>query len=90
MRRPGGEVRHVTGHGEARSGRAASPTAGPRGYVFLGDKDFAGQEFESLPARGARCPLIGPDRKDEPARFGKLARVRQWIESVIDPRSAAH
>jgi hypothetical protein len=60
------------------------------GYVFLGDKDFAGQEFESLPARGARCPLIRPDRKDEPARFGKLARVRQWIESVIDPRSAAH
>ena len=34
------------------------------------------------------CPhhrhLIRPDRKDEPARFGKLARCRQWIEAMID------
>ncbi|MYX27038.1 IS982 family transposase, partial [Streptomyces sp. SID8381] len=28
--------------------------------------------------------LVRPDRKDEPARFGKIARVRQWIEAVID------
>ncbi len=28
--------------------------------------------------------LIRPDRKDEPARFGKLARCRQWIEAMID------
>jgi hypothetical protein len=25
-----------------------------------------------------------PDRRDEPARFGSLPPVRQWVESVID------
>jgi hypothetical protein len=33
---------------------------------------------------GFRLYLIRPDRKDEPARFGKLARCRQWIEAVFD------
>ena len=28
--------------------------------------------------------LIRPDRKDEPARFGRLARHRQWIEAIFD------
>jgi hypothetical protein len=28
--------------------------------------------------------LVRPDRRDEPARFGTLRPVRQWIESVID------
>lgn len=28
--------------------------------------------------------LIRPDRKDEKKRFGKLAPIRQWIESVFD------
>ena len=28
--------------------------------------------------------LLRPDRKDEPARFGSLGQVRQWIESIID------
>ena len=28
--------------------------------------------------------LLRPDRKGEPARFGKLARYRQWIEAVFD------
>jgi hypothetical protein len=26
----------------------------------------------------------GRDRRGEPARFGKLARVRQWVEAVFD------
>ena len=31
---------------------------------------------------GAR--LVRPDRADEPARFGNLGGVRQWIEAIID------
>jgi Transposase DDE domain len=54
------------------------------GDVILGDKGFAGQEFEAFLREELGVHLIRPDRKDEPARFGKLARVRQWIESVID------
>jgi Transposase DDE domain len=53
------------------------------GEVILTDKGFSGQEFEetvaSLDAR-----LIRPDRKREKPRFGKLGRMRQWIESVYD------
>jgi hypothetical protein len=28
--------------------------------------------------------LVRPDRRDEPARHGSLARVRQWIEAIFD------
>lgn len=28
--------------------------------------------------------LVRPDRKNEPIRHGRLARVRQWIEAVFD------
>ena len=27
---------------------------------------------------------VRPDRRDEPARFGSLGSVRQWIESAFD------
>jgi Transposase DDE domain len=54
------------------------------GDVILGDKGFAGAEFEAFLRDELGVHLIRPDRKDEPARFGKLARVRQWIESVFD------
>jgi hypothetical protein len=54
------------------------------GDVILGDEGFAGQEFEAFLREELGAHLIRPDRKDEPARFGNLARVRQWIESVID------
>jgi hypothetical protein len=33
---------------------------------------------------GLGAVLVRPDRRDEPARFGTLRPVRQWIESVID------
>ena len=33
---------------------------------------------------GLEAMLVRPDRRDEPARFGSLRPVRQWIESVID------
>jgi hypothetical protein len=54
------------------------------GDVILGDKGFAGAEFEAFLRDELGVHLVRPDRKDEPARFGKLARVRQWIESVFD------
>jgi hypothetical protein len=53
------------------------------GEIILADKGFAGQELEETVASlGAR--LIRPDRKGEKPRFGKLGRMRQWIESVYD------
>jgi hypothetical protein len=53
------------------------------GMVILADKGLAGRAFEQVVAAlGAR--LVRPDRADEPARFGTLGGVRQWIEAVID------
>ena len=54
------------------------------GQVILGDKGFAGKDFESFIRDQLGAELIRPDRKDEPPRFGKLARARQWIEAVFD------
>jgi hypothetical protein len=54
------------------------------GQVFLADKGFAGADFEAFVRQELRAHLVRPDRRDEPARFGKLARVRQWIEAVFD------
>jgi len=43
------------------------------GHIILADKGYAGQAFEQLVAgHGARS--IRPDRRDEPARHGSLAR----------------
>jgi Transposase DDE domain len=53
------------------------------GLLILGDKGFAGQQFEQLvAAHGAR--LLRPDRADEPRQHGSLGRFRQWIESTFD------
>jgi hypothetical protein len=54
------------------------------GQVILGDKGFAGRDFETFVHNHLGAHLIRPDRKDEPARFGKLARYRQWIEAIFD------
>ena len=54
------------------------------GQVILGDKGFAGRGFEAFITGQLGAHLIRPDRKDEPPRFGKLARQRQWIEAIID------
>lgn len=54
------------------------------GQVLLGDKGFAGKDFEAFIHDDLGGHLIRPDRKDEPARFGKLARYRQWIEAIFD------
>ncbi|MGY0059849.1 IS982 family transposase [Streptomyces sp. LZ34] len=54
------------------------------GQVILADKGFAGREFEAFLTERLGVHLVRPDRKDEPVRHGRLARVRQWIEAVID------
>ena len=54
------------------------------GQVILGDKGFAGRDFEAFIPGELGAHLIRPDRKDEPAQFGKLARCRQWIEAIFD------
>jgi hypothetical protein len=54
------------------------------GQVILGDKGFAGRDFKAFITNDLGAHLIRPDRKDEPARFGKLARCRPWIEAIIN------
>ena len=54
------------------------------GQVILGDKGFAGRDFETFITNHLGAHLVRPDRKDEPARFGNLARHRQRIEAIID------
>ena len=52
------------------------------GYTVMGDKGFAGEDFEASMANlGAR--FMRPDRRDEPRRHESLGPVRQWIESVF-------
>jgi Transposase DDE domain len=54
------------------------------GQVILGDKGFAGKEFEAFVHDQLGAHLVRPDRKNEPARHGKLVRYRQWIEAIFD------
>ena len=53
------------------------------GQVLIVDKGLAGAEMDRHVADLAAL-LVRPDRRDEPARFGSLRPVRQWIESIID------
>jgi hypothetical protein len=53
------------------------------GQVILGDKGFAGREFEAF-VESTGAHLIRLDRKDEKPRFGAFGGIRQWIESVFD------
>ncbi len=52
--------------------------------MILADKGFAGREFEAFLTEHLGVHLVRPDRKNEPARHGRLARSRQWIEAVFD------
>lgn len=52
------------------------------GLVVVGDKGFAGADFEQL-VLDLDCELRRPDRRGEPERFGDLGGVRQWIEAII-------
>jgi hypothetical protein len=53
------------------------------GWVVLGDKGFAGADFESYLAKLGAL-LVRPDRKDEAHRFGSMGQIRQWVESAFD------
>jgi hypothetical protein len=53
------------------------------GLLLVGDKGFAGRDFEQLIA-GYGARLLRPDRADEPRRHGSLGRIRQWIESTFN------
>jgi hypothetical protein len=53
------------------------------GELIVGDKGFAGQEFERS-VTGLDATFLRPDRRDEKPRFGKLGGIRQWIESIND------
>jgi hypothetical protein len=53
------------------------------GLVVLADKGLAGRAFTQVVAE-LDAVLVRPDRADEPARFGSLGGVRQWIEAIID------
>jgi hypothetical protein len=52
------------------------------GQVLIVDKGLAGAEMDRHVA-DLGAVLVRPDRRDEPAHFGSLRPVRQWIESVI-------
>lgn len=63
--------------GYAREVGALTP-----GMVVLADKGLAGKQIERYAAEQVTVLLARPDRKDETRRYGNLAGVRQWIESV--------
>jgi hypothetical protein len=54
------------------------------GLTLIGDKGFAGRDFENLVTTGYGLHLVRPDRRDEPPRHGAIGWIRQWIESVND------
>ena len=47
------------------------------GQVIVGDKGFAGREFESFITDELGAQLIRPGRQDEKPRFGKLGGIRR-------------
>lgn len=55
----------------------------PTGVVVIGDKGFAGREFErDMTELG--ITFVRPDRRDEQRRHGNLSMIRQRIESIIN------
>jgi hypothetical protein len=68
---------------EALLDRAARQRILRPGLVVVADKGLAGRAFTQTVAE-LDAVLVRPDRADEPARFGSLGGVRQWIEAIID------
>jgi hypothetical protein len=68
---------------EALLDRAARQQVLRPGMVILADKGLAGRAFAQT-VTDLQAMLVRPDRADEPARFGSLGGVRQWIEAIID------
>ena len=67
-----------------RSGGAARTGALRPGLILIGDRGFAGREFEALVTAGCGLRPVRPGRKDEAPRHGSLGRIRHWIESAND------
>ena len=62
--------REVAGELLAHAARAGALRAG---LILIGDKGFAGREFEDLVTTGHGLHLVRPDRKDEAPRHGRSA-----------------
>jgi len=56
------------------------------GMVVLTDKGLSGKGMERYCTEQVGVLLVRPDRQDEKRRYGNLAGIRQWIESVNDTR----
>lgn len=66
-------------------GHARDTGALREGMVVLADKGLTSAALERFCAAELHILLARPDRKDAKRRkFGKLARMRQWIEAVYD------
>jgi len=64
-----------------RARRQGLPTGGE---IIIGRLlVFPGAEFEQTVV-SFDATLVRPDRRDEKPRFGKLGRIRRWIESIND------
>ena len=82
----------MPGQPAARRTRGGRRTAHPPrrthalrpGLTLIGDKGFAGREFEDLATTGFGLHLVRPGRRDEAPRHGSTGWIRQWIESVND------
>ena len=59
------------------------------GLTLIGDKGFAGRDFEDLVTTGFGLRLVRPDRRDQAPRHGSIGWIRQWIESVNDTLKAS-
>ena len=81
-----------TGEREVAAGllaHAARTGALRPGLTLIGDKGFAGRDFQDLLTTTFGVSLIRPDRRDEPPRHGSIGWIRQWIESVNDTLNAS-
>ena len=68
--------------GEVDALRTILPRTDVRGRSILGDKGFTSKDLEDeIKALGGS--VFRPDKKNEKRRFGSLAAIRQWIESVF-------
>jgi len=54
------------------------------GLILIGDKGFAGREFEQLVTASFRLSPARPDRRDAVPRHGSIGWIRRWTESIFD------
>jgi Transposase DDE domain len=73
--------REVAGELLAHAARAGALRPG---LILIGDKGFAGREFEDLVTTESKMSLVRSDRRDEAPWHGSIGWIRQWIESVND------